>query len=105
MIWQGRKLGAVLFTVLFANSASAISVDNGRELFDRYRMDLYPDSEHVGTIKIAVLDVGFESFEPGTGQLPASAELIEGKKNALAPTLHGLGMAALVWAMHDRDPE
>src|SRR4051812_42587892 len=69
----------------------------------------YAVDAQLKNIKVAVLDSGFQGFDPATGILPPDAELIEkysatSDGNALEPSSHGLYMAQIIWALTGKKP-
>jgi hypothetical protein len=86
-----------LMTSSFANAATEVA--NRDQLRQKFGLEAYEPGAALETLKIAILDNGFQGYAPGKGLLPESAELIEGTHNPQSPTNHGLGMAQIVWAM------
>jgi hypothetical protein len=94
------KLILSALALLVSSSAfAATEVANADQLRHSLGLDAYASVIPSATLKIAILDNGFEGYEPGKGLLPDSAELIEGTHNPQSPTTHGLGMAQIIWAM------
>src|ERR1700722_2803571 len=97
------KIHFVLAVAITLGSSSlsfaANEVANRDQLRQKFGLTAYNPGAALDTLKIAILDNGFQGYVPGTGLLPASTELIEGTVDPEAPTPHGLGMAQIVWAM------
>jgi hypothetical protein len=97
---------ALVIPLLCSQSALAVTeVAHAEQLRARLGLDAYSAVIPSPTMKIAVLDNGFQGYEPGKGLLPDSAELIEGAHNPQAPTAHGLGMAQIIWAVTGKNPQ
>jgi len=90
----------------FATSAYASTeVANADQLRQKLGLAAYSSIIPSATLKIAILDNGFEGYAPGQGLLPDSAEVIKGTHNPEALTNHGLGMAQIVWAMTGKNAQ
>jgi hypothetical protein len=87
----------VMMSGSFAHAATEVA--NRDQLRQKFGLDAYSPGAALDTMKIAILDNGFQGYEPGKGLLPESTELIEGTHNPQAATNHGLGMAQIIWAM------
>jgi hypothetical protein len=104
----GIALGLVagIFGLLNSSAFAANELVNTDALRQKLGLMQYaPSASALSGLKIAVLDNGFAGFAAGSGQLPASAELIAGPQNAAAPSPHGLGMAEIIWAMTGKRAE
>lgn len=95
-----RFLLVMLALAFQAAAFGSTEVANRDQLRQEYGLTAYAvEDGALSSLKIAVLDNGFQGFVPGKGLLPETAELVEGAHDAQAPTPHGLGMAEIVWAM------
>ncbi|HXH76185.1 MAG TPA: S8 family serine peptidase [Bacteriovoracaceae bacterium] len=100
-----NKLLSLTFTLVsfFATSAYAFNeVSNGSEIRERVGTSGLA-SRNLSHLKVAILDNGFRGYLPGTGMLPASAELIEGPLKVPETSAHGLGMAQILWEATGKD--
>ncbi len=93
------------FIVLFFVVSSLLGVSAQAELLNvsetrrQLGLDIYPLYNDLSQVKIAVLDNGFTGFKADGKVLPRNSELIAGPKNDFMQTVHGLGMAQIVWEL------
>jgi hypothetical protein len=90
-------VSGVVFGISPAKAANEVA--NRDALRTRLGLDAYTGAGALDSLKIAILDNGFQGYQPGAGLLPASTELVEGKVDPEAATAHGIEMAEIVWAM------
>lgn len=62
-------------------------------------------SAQISQLKIAILDNGFDGFDPKKGQLPSTAQMPQLSQIGAAMTDHGLGMAQIIWAVTGKRAE
>jgi len=114
-----KKYFIILSFVLGFMARGGVKIVDGQKMRDFYGVSSYP-AEGLSQIKIAVIDNGFLGYESGSGQLPASTELIETYDSDLikkynlgnpeyhekmAATEHGLQMAEIIWALSGEKKE
>jgi hypothetical protein len=90
------SLTIALVSIFVSSSYAFNEVANGNEIRARIGTTglVLRDLSHV---KVAILDNGFRGFVPGQGMLPESAQLVEGPLKFPETSVHGLGMAQILW--------
>jgi len=108
-----KKLSWIFLTVVGLQAFSAVKLVDGDKMRSFYGVNSHA-LDRLSQVKVAIIDNGFTGYQAGSGQLPASAVLVEtydaelvkkynlgnpAYNEKMAQTEHGLQMAEIAWAL------